>query len=128
VREHLERATGPKPTLDSIARSVGCPVRRVTDAFRQRFGVSVHAYLTRRRLTEAVRLLTQTDMKVWVVAASVGFRDKTALHRQFRRAFQTTPQSVRGRPQRGELLLERLRLIPDQARAMSRKQVEVGLT
>lgn len=109
IREYLDGRFAERITLDAVARSMGCPVRRITGEFRECYGMTVYTYLTHRRLAEAIRLLIHTDMKVWAVAISVGFQDKTALYRQFLRVFNTTPRSVRQRPQQAPRLIQQLR-------------------
>jgi AraC-like DNA-binding protein len=95
IREYLDCHCATKITLPEISLALRTSVRRVTAEFRKAFGLTVHEYLTRRRLAEAIRLLITTDVKVSAVATSVGFRDQTALFRQFSRLLGASPSAVR---------------------------------
>lgn len=100
IRDHVDRHAAEPLTLPRIARALGVSVRRLTVEFRRRFGMTIHDYLTVRRLDEAVRLLVETDLKIVAVAARVGFRDQTALYRHLSRRVQLTPAEIRARSRR----------------------------
>jgi two-component system response regulator YesN len=53
------------------------------------------AYITRVRLTQALRLLRETELSVAEIAASAGFSDQSYFDRRFRRAFGKTPREYR---------------------------------
>lgn len=97
-------------TLADLGRSAGCSVRKATAAFRDQYGMTIHEYVTRRRITHAVTLLLTSDMKLAAVAEAVGLRDKSSLHRHFTRVTGVTPRSLRRAPQQAEAILERVRL------------------
>jgi AraC-like DNA-binding protein len=105
VRSYVDAHASERVTLHDIARTLGVSVRRLTDAFRRHFGTGVHRYLARRRLRVAIALLLTTDMKVSAVATTVGYRDQTAMFRQFSRVLGTTPRSVRAQRERAVALM-----------------------
>jgi AraC-like DNA-binding protein len=108
VRDYLDEHALRRLTLHEVARDVGASVRWISQQFPRQFGFSPYEYITRRRLTQAIALLTTTDMKMAAVADAVGFKDKTALFRQFARILGTTPGSVRARRVDVAMLLRRL--------------------
>lgn len=55
ARDMIEGRLADPPSLDSLAREVGINVRSLTAAFRQSFGLSIAAYVTRRRLEQGER-------------------------------------------------------------------------
>jgi len=63
--------------------------------FRKVTGMTFVAYLTRVRLTQALRLLRETELSVAEIAASAGFSDQSYFDRRFRRAFGKTPREYR---------------------------------
>jgi AraC-like DNA-binding protein len=108
VREFLDFSATTAITLVRAAEATGTSVRTLTTQFRRRYRVGVHQYVTRRRLAEAIKLLLTTDMKVAAIATSVGFRDPTAIYRQFTRVLNSTPKSVRTHPERAASLMRTL--------------------
>ncbi len=63
--------------------------------FREVTGMTFIAYLTRVRLTQALRLLRETERSVAEIAASAGFSDQSYFDRRFRHAFGRTPRECR---------------------------------
>jgi len=57
------------------------------------------AYLQRKRIAVAVRLLESTRKSVAEIATSVGFAEESTLLRQMRRWMQLTPYQVRNQSQ-----------------------------
>src|SRR5688572_26071893 len=108
VRDYLDEHALRRLTLREVARDVGASVRWISQQFPRQFGLSPYEYVTRRRLAQAIALLTTTDMKVAAVADAVGFKDKTALFRQFARILGTTPGHVRAKRVDVAQLLHRL--------------------
>jgi AraC-like DNA-binding protein len=115
IRAFLDRHTSAKISITGVARDVGCSVRTATASFRLRYGLTIHDYLTRRRLARAVTLLTTTDMKLAAVAAAVGFTEKTTLHRQFVKLLGITPKRLRSAPTYAPTLIDRMGLPAEEA-------------
>ena len=126
VRDYLDEHALRRLTLHEVARDVGASVRWISQQFPRQFGFSPYEYVTRRRLTQAIALLTTTDMKMAAVADAVGFKDKTALFRQFARILGTTPGSVRAKGTDVALLLRRLEVHAG-ARPASRSEMATRL-
>lgn len=110
IREYVDGHLGGAPILSKIGRAVGASVRVGTAEFRRQYGISIHEYATRRRLTEATRLLITTDMKVSAVASNVGFRDKSSLYRLFAKVVGVTPEGIRRDPHSARELKKRLQV------------------
>ncbi len=84
-------------TLDELARLVGISVRQLSRAMRQEKGVSVHQWIASRRLAEARRLLTETDMPVQDIAQRSAFHSASAFTAAFRVASGLSPGEYRRR-------------------------------
>lgn len=97
-------------TLADVAAAARSSVRLLTDQFRRQYGLSVHEYVTRRRLATAMELLLSTDLKVSSIAESAGFRDESCLYRHFQRRLGTTPASLRTNPDAAARLAQQLSL------------------
>ena len=65
-------------------------------------GVTPRAYLQRKRVDVAVRLLESTQLAVSEVAATVGFAYESTLLRHVRRRLQLSPRQLRSRVAAGE--------------------------
>jgi AraC family transcriptional regulator len=90
--EHLSLAT-----LAQVVKLGQCNFMR---RFREAFNVSPHAYVVRRRIERACRLLGERGSSVKDVAFSCGFADQAHMTRAFRANLNTTPsvwqrQSIR---------------------------------
>ncbi len=65
--------------------------------FRQKTGLSIQSYLTRARMSEAVRLLSTTDLMVKEIAGRCGYRSAQYFCRAFTAYHGHRPLSVRVR-------------------------------
>lgn len=85
-------------TLEDMGRAAGLTPFQLIVAFRRRFGLTPHAYLTQWRLRAALRRL-QAGQCVVEAALACGFYDQSALNKHFKRTFGMTPlQYVNARP------------------------------
>lgn len=82
-------------TVEEIARHVGVDRTYLYRICRQYLGCSPKEYLTRVRLDAAAQLLRDTDLSMTEIAASCGFRELTALDRQFKLHTGSTPLAWR---------------------------------
>jgi len=64
-------------------------------AFKQAFGEPPHAYIVRRRLEEACRLMLTSSASLSEISLSVGFSDQAHLCKLFRKAFDQSPSRWR---------------------------------
>ncbi|BCM86068.1 hypothetical protein NS228_01480 [Methylobacterium indicum] len=91
----IEDSLGQSLTLADLAGLVGLSIFHFTRKFRGSFGCPPHAYVLRRRLEGAKRLLARPDLPLKVVAAECGFADQSHMTRAFRNLLGTTPASYR---------------------------------
>lgn len=63
--------------------------------FKRATGSTFVHYLTQLRLTEALRLLRETDLSVGHIAGQVGFADQSYFDRKFKNHFHVTPLESR---------------------------------
>ena len=89
-------------TVAALAAGHALGASRVAKAFRRALGVTPGAYLRRRRLDVARRLLVETDEPIQKVARSVGFHPR-AFTRAFKRAVGCSPGALRARRRNEEL-------------------------
>ena len=86
-----------KARLDKAASlaDVGLTPRRMTDIFKQEYGVTPKAYAVARRLHAAKQLLAGTQEKVIDVAAQSGFSSLAVFNRFFKQQTGQTPTQYR---------------------------------
>ncbi|PTQ52782.1 MAG: DNA-binding response regulator, AraC family [Hydrogenibacillus schlegelii] len=85
-------------SLTQVARAVGVNPFTLSRLFKLRTGLTFVEYLTHRRISEAKRLLMETDLPMKTIALSVGFRDPNYMSRVFRRVTGHPPSAYRSRP------------------------------
>lgn len=86
-----------KARLDKAASlaDVGLTPRRMTDIFKQEYGVTPKAYADTRRLHTSKQLLAGTQEKVIDVAAQSGFSSLATFNRFFKQQTGQTPTQYR---------------------------------
>ena len=82
-------------SLIEVARAVERSSAYLTDVMRRETGRTVLEWIIERRLSEARRLLLETEDRVEEIALSLGYSDTTYFARQFRQRNGTTPQAWR---------------------------------
>lgn len=83
--------------LESTARAVGIHPRRIAPILKAATGRTFPAQVNHLRITEARRLLVESDRQVAEIAAAVGFADAKYFQRAFKAATGATPGEWRDR-------------------------------
>lgn len=78
-----------------LAKRLGVPQRRVSEAVNGRLGLNVSQYVNGRRVEEACRRLAAGDEAVTEIMLAVGFETKSNFNREFRRVTGTSPTQWR---------------------------------
>jgi AraC-like DNA-binding protein len=87
----------PDLNLARLARRLGMPARAVSEAVNRVHGVSVSHYVNNHRITEACRLLADTDLPVTRILFEAGFMTKSNFNREFLRVTGENPSDWRRR-------------------------------
>ena len=104
AREHLHAHLAEPCPLAELARVAGLRRRQLVTAFRARFGLAPHQYLTQLRV-DAARALLAAGRAPGEVAAEVGFADQSHLGRRFKAVLGATPGRYRAGDRAGTNLL-----------------------
>jgi AraC-like DNA-binding protein len=88
LRSHLENP----PNQTELAQQVGIGHCTLNKGFREIFGMTPFAYLTRHRMEWAERLLRQTSCTVADVANQVGYANPAQFAAAFKRHFGMSPR------------------------------------
>lgn len=91
IREHLSEDL----SLHDLAMLLGISVRHLSRVVRQEKGVSLHRWIADYRLSEARRLLSETDLPIQEVARRSAFRSLAAFSTAFRAASGFAPSEYR---------------------------------
>lgn len=91
IRSHLERDL----SLDELSSQVDLSPGYFCRVFKNSFGESPHQYLTRVRIEEAGRLLSDRRIAIIEVARRVGFSSQSHLTAVFRKFHGVTPRLFR---------------------------------
>lgn len=99
IVEYVEQHYHEHLTLDLLASVIGRHKVNLADDFKERTGLTVHAYITRVRVRRAAELLRsdESGAKIEAVMMAVGYRSKKNFYRQFKDHFGITPGEYRGR-------------------------------
>lgn len=84
-----------KITLDKLAKESGYNSSYVSQLFKSYMGINFYDYLTRIRLREATRDLSNSDKKVLDIALEHGFPDLKAFNLAFKENFSKSPLNYR---------------------------------
>jgi two-component system, response regulator YesN len=87
----------PDLQLKEVAAAVHVSPSHLAHLMRTHIGASYVKYMTLLRMEEAKRLLTETDLKVAVIAVRAGYDDPAYFYRVFRREVGVTPAHYRRR-------------------------------
>ena len=91
MEEHLDEPL----SIPQLSRRAFLSPTAFKAAFRQRFGLAVHAWLRQRRMERAAQLLRASSLTVLEVAQSVGYSSGSQFSTAFRERYGTSPGKFR---------------------------------
>lgn len=92
--ELLDRHFAEPITVGQLAGLTRLTPNHLNRLFQQRTGLSLHRYITRRRMTQAMHLCREGRLSVKEIAAAVGYDDPLYFSRAFRRYHGQPPSRV----------------------------------
>ena len=95
IASYLDLHFSEHPDVEALARTHGMSYRTFLRYWHQLFPLSPGAYLRRRQLEEARRLLEDTDLKMYEIASRTGFSDPYYFNRAFHKVLHRSPKSYR---------------------------------
>ena len=93
----MQQALDHPVPIPEIAGRLGISPRALEAQFQSRLGQSPKAHYLTLRLSEALRLVTQTDLPLIDVALATGFGSAASFARAFRKAHGTSARTLRSR-------------------------------
>lgn len=91
----MEQRLDDPPSMDAIARYVGCSSRQLERAFSAALGASPAAYQRQLRKDYACWMLENSPRSITEIAFDCGFSDAAHFSREFRNAFGVSPRQYR---------------------------------
>ena len=82
-------------TLPQLARHVHSSQFHLARAFREQMGESVHRYLLRAKLANALEVVMDSDTALTAIAAQLNFATPSHFAAAFRNAYRVTPSALR---------------------------------
>jgi AraC-like DNA-binding protein len=95
VQEYIRRHYGQDLTLSLLAEQVNLVPTSLCHVFKQVTGERVSDYIIQVRISQAARLLRETDQEVQTIAYECGFSTQTNFNRHFKRLMGCTPTEYR---------------------------------
>jgi AraC-like DNA-binding protein len=92
---YLDRHLSENVRLTATARAVGLSPPHLADIFKTATGETIGAFLRRRRMEHARKLLTETGLSVAEVATQVGYASAPHFAVTFKKAWGVTPAAHR---------------------------------
>ena len=81
--------------VNAIIEWSGVSKASIYARFKYYVGVGIHEYLEERRIQAAMRLLQHDELKIYVIAFSVGYQSPSVFNRAFRRHVGCNPTIYR---------------------------------
>ncbi len=83
--------TAPAPSVVDLAPMARLGPHYFSRAFKRTLGETPHAYVSRRRIEQALHLMLSTDSPLAQIALACGFADQSHFTNRFRRLMGVTP-------------------------------------
>jgi AraC-like DNA-binding protein len=90
-------------TLERLAQRVHASPFHLARSFQRELGTSIHQYLLRARLAQALVEVLDSDEELTRIALRLGFSNPSHFSAAFRGAYGVTPSTLRKRADGGEL-------------------------
>jgi AraC-like DNA-binding protein len=103
VREYVDAHIAGRVLVLDLSAVVKLSEGHFSRMFKRTFGLSPHAFVLRRRLELAARLMLESTESQTDIALHCGFTDQAHLCKHFRRSMGESPAAWR-RARRGELI------------------------
>ncbi len=95
LSEYIDNNIDSKLTLSELAQKCFYNPSYFSRIFKEKFGVSLMEYVTKKRVDHAIELLSNTDISVDEISSRVGFSDRNSLYHAFSKYGKGSPRSYR---------------------------------
>lgn len=95
LSQYIDQNIGERLTLSSLAEKCFYNPSYFSRSFKEKFGMPLTEYVTRKRLDRAISLLSTTDLSTEKICEQAGFSDRAALHHAFAKYLGASPKDFR---------------------------------
>ena len=93
--EYIDQNLDKRLTLTDLAKKCFYNPSYFSRVFKEKFGITLADYLTKRRANHAAKLLIETDLTSEAIAEACGYNDKSGLYRAFSKVYGMKPSEYR---------------------------------
>ena len=97
TRDHIDACFAQPLAMQRLARDAATNQTKLSQAFREAYGMTIFEYVRRRRMEEARKLLRGSSLSVTEIAFEVGYEHSCNFSVAFKRYFGVTPREHRNR-------------------------------
>lgn len=95
IQEAITRDLSSTKTLKQLSEEFDFPYVSMQVCFKQVYGMSIHSYLVHYRISQASRMLRESDLSIGEIALAVGYANASKFSSAFREATGFTPSEYR---------------------------------
>ena len=92
---YIETNLSSKLSLTLLAKKYFYNPSYFSRIFKEKFGMTLSEYITRKRLDHAVSLLKESELSIEDISSKCGFSDRSSLYHCFSRYLNSSPNSYR---------------------------------
>lgn len=104
LSDYISESLSEKLTLCAIANKCFYNPSYFSRAFKERFGMTFIEYVSRKRASEAAKLLYESDLSSDEICQRCGFGDRTSFYRVFKKEYGISPGEYREQERRKHLV------------------------
>lgn len=97
LTEYIDKNLHEPLTLSALAQKSFYNPSYFSRIFKQRFGVSLSDYIRTKRIEQAMKLLSETELSVDEIISMTGYTDRSAFYHAFSRHTGTSPAEYRAK-------------------------------
>ena len=95
IQQTITRNLDSPKTLKQLSEEFDFPYVSMQTCFKQVYGMSIHSYLVHYRISQASRMLRESNLSIGEVALAVGYANTSKFSSAFRKATGFTPSEFR---------------------------------
>jgi len=95
IKERIDSDLYSIESVEQVTRELNVSAGHAKNVFKKCTGITIFDYLFEKRMNEAERLLTETDMHIYEIAEKLGYSSQAYFSIAFRKKFGTKPNDYR---------------------------------